>query len=182
MALTVTPGGASDDALLTLAAFKTYCAARGYVLTSYTDPQMEQSIRLGTVWVEGVGFISDRLPTRWPGVKAAATQRRVFPRSGATEVDGSAIDDSTIPAAVEDAVAEAAFYDLGNPGVLHTQITPSEAIKQEKVGPLSTTYHDPQGAGALRAMLTSVEDLLAPILIPDLTGPGMYMQSIGKNT
>lgn len=182
MALTVTPGGASDDALITLADFQSYCASMGHDLTDYTDTQQEQAIRGGTIWVEGVGAISDRLPTRWPGVKASATQRRVWPRAGATEVDGTAIAVDTIPAAVQEAVAEAAFYDLGNPGVLHAQITPAEAIKQEKIGPLSTTYHDPQAAGDLRAMLTVVDDLLSAILIPDLKGPGLYLQSIGKNT
>jgi len=182
MALTVTPSGAADDAMLTLAAFQSYCSAHGHDLTDYTDTQQEQSIRGGTIWVEGIGAISDRLPTRWPGVKASATQRRVWPRSGAKEVDGTAIASDTIPAAVQDAVAEAAFYDLGNPGVLHTRITPSEAVKQEKVGPLSTTYHDPQSVGDLRAMLTVVDDLLSVILIPDPKGPGLYFQSVGKNT
>jgi len=182
MALTVTPGGASDDALITLANFQTYCASMGHVLTDYTDTQQEQAIRGGTSWVEGVGAISDRLPTRWPGVKTSATQRRTWPRSGATEVDGTAIASDIIPAAVQDAVAEAAFYALGNPGVLHTQITPAEAVKQEKVGPLSVTYHDPKGASDLRAMLTVVDDLLSAILIPDLKGPGLYFQSVGRNT
>lgn len=182
MALTITPGGASDDALVTLAVFQSYCAAMGHDLTDYTEPQQEQAIRGGTIWVEGIGAISDRLPTRWPGVKASATQRRTWPRSGATEVDGTAIAGDTIPAAVQDAVCEAAFYDLDNPGVLHTQITPAEAVKQEKVGPLSITYQDPQAAGDLRAMLSVVDDLLSAILIPDLKGPGLYLQSIGKVT
>lgn len=180
MALTVTPGGASDDALVTLAAFQTYCAARGYYLDSYVDTEQEQSIRKATVWVEGIGGRTERLATRWPGKKASATQRRTWPRSGAKDVDGLAIDDATIPAAIEDAVCEAAFYDLGNPGVLHAVVTPTEVVKQEKVGPLSVTYADGKTSDDARPMLTVVKDLLAGILIPDLVGPRSYMQSIGK--
>lgn len=184
MVLTVTPGGASDDALVDLADFQAYCSARGYDLDSYSDADQEQAIRRATVWVEGVGGPTTDLPSRWPGKKASAAQRRLWPRSGAKDVDGLAIDDDTIPAPIEDAVCEAAFYDLGNPGVLHSQITPSEVVKQEKVGPISTTYQDGSTGTAAdyRPMLTVVNDLLSAILIPDLKGPQLYMQSIGRRT
>lgn len=179
MALTVTPGGASDDALVTLDTFQTYCTAHGYDLDDYATTQQEQAIRRGTVWVEGMAARTDRLATRWPGVKANGTQRREWPRSGATQVDGTAISDDVIPAAVEDAVCEVAFYDLGNPDVLYTAITPTEVVTQEKVGPISVTYADGRIADDARPMLTMVKDLLAPILVPDLSGPRSYMQSIG---
>lgn len=185
MALTVTPGGASDDALLTLAAFKVYADARNWDYSAFDDDtKIEPAIRVGTVFVEGVGGPTADLPSRWPGKKASATQRRLWPRSGAKDVDGLAIDASTIPAAVADAVAEAAWYELNNPGTLHAKITPSEVVKQEKVGPLSVTYQDGSTGTAwdYRPMLTAINDLLAAILIPDLKGPSLYMASIGRGT
>jgi hypothetical protein len=185
MALTVTPGGASDDALLSLAAFKAYADARNWDYSGFDDAtEIEPAIRIGTVFVEGVGGPTADLPSRWPGTKASATQRRLWPRAGATDVDGLAIGSTTIPAPVEDAVAEAAWYELNNPGVLHAKITPSEVVKQEKVGPLSVTYQDGSTGTAwdYRPMLTVIADLLAAILIPDLKGPSLYMASIGRST
>lgn len=183
MALTVTPGGASDDAMLTLTAFKAYADAWGWDYSAFDDEDdIEPSIRRGTVFVEGIGGPTETLPTRWPGKKASASQRRLWPRVGATDVDGLAIDSATIPTAIADAVAEAAWYDMNNPDVLHSRITPSEVVTQEKVGPLSVTYRDGSTAADFRPALTAISDLLAAILIPDLTGPKLYMQSIGRST
>jgi hypothetical protein len=182
MALTVTPGGASDDAMLTLSGFKAYADARNWDYSGFDDTTaIEPAIRVGTVFVEGVGGPTAGLSSRWPGKKASASQRRIWPRTGAKDVDGLAIDADTIPASVEGAVAEAAWYELNNAGTLHAQINPSEVVKQEKVGPLSVTYQDGSTGTAwdYRPMLTVINDLLAPILIHELKGPSLYMQSIG---
>lgn len=180
MTLTVTPGGASDDALVSLTDFQSYCDARGHDYSPYSTDQQEQAIRRATVWIEGVGGPTQDLPKRWPGRRASATQRRQWPRTGAKDVDGLMIPDDAIPAAIQDAVCETAFYDLENPDVLHSQVTPTDVVKQEKIGPISVTYADGSKPADFRPMLTVVNDLLASILIPDLTGPSLYMQSVGK--
>lgn len=182
MTLTVTPGGASDDALVTLAAFKAYADARGWDYSAMNDTaDLEPAIRRGTVWVEGMGGPTDRLPKRWPGVKASATQRREWPRSGAVYTDGTAISSTVIPPQVEDAVCEAAWFDLNNAGELFATVTPSGVVKSESVGSagVKVEYRDGGDVQAARVMLTSVRDLLAPILIPDLKGPSLYMRSLG---
>jgi len=180
VALTVTPGGASDDALGTLAAFKAYHDARGNDYSAYSDTAIEQSIRRGTVWVEGLGArTKGRVGSRWPGARASATQRREWPRSGALRVDGTAIASSTIPAEVEEAVFEAAFYDLGNSGLLHATVTPAEIATSEAVGPIKVSYATAEQHHAARVMLTVVDDLLSSILIPEPKGPFLYMQGIG---
>lgn len=182
MALTVTPGGASDDALLSLAAFQAYCDARGYDYSSFSTTAQEQSIRKGTVWVEGVGGPTERLPTRWPGAKTSSTQRREWPRTGAAYVDGTSISSTVVPAQVEDAVAEAAWYDLNNAGELFAVLAPSDVVKSESVGGagVRVEYRDGADVQAGRKMLTVVRDLLAPVLVPDLAGPRLYMQGIGR--
>ena len=182
MTLTVTPGGASDDALVSLADFKTYADARGFDYSAMDDTtDIEPAIRRGTVWVEGVGGPSDRLPKRWPGVRAAATQRREWPRSGAAFTDGTAISASVVPAQVADAVCEAAWFDLNNAGQLFATITPTDVVKSESVGGagVKVEYRDGGDVQAARVMLTSVRDLLASILIPDLKGPSLWMGSVG---
>ena len=182
MALTVTPGGASDDALATLAEFKAYADARGWDYSAMDDTtDLEPAIRRGTVWVEGVGGPTERLPKRWPGGKASATQRREWPRSGAVYTDGSAISSTVIPAQVVDAVCEAAWFDINNAGQLFATVTPSGVVKSESVGSagVKAEYRDGGDVQAARVMLTSVRDLLAPVLIPDLKGPALWMGSIG---
>jgi len=182
MTLTVTPGGASDDSLVTLAVFQAYCAARGHDLADYTDTQQEQSIRRGTVWVEGLGARTrGKIGNRWPGQRTTSTQRREWPRSGAVRVDGTAIPGATIPADVADAVCEAAFYDLTNAGLLHQTVTPAEIVTSEAVGPLKVSYATPEQHHAARVMLTVVDDLLQSILIPEPKGPFLYLQGIGPS-
>ncbi len=92
------------------------------------------------------------------------------------------IDSTVIPAPVEDAICEAAFFDLGNPGVLHSQITPSEVVKSAGAGPAKVTFQDPQTERDARPMLTVISDLLAGLLVPDLKGPSLYMRSVGSLT
>lgn len=181
MVLAVTPGGANDDALLTLAAFKAYADARGMDYSGSIDTEVEQAIRRATTWVEGLGGPTARLATRWPGIRADPDQRRVWPRSGAAYIDGTGIASDIIPAPVEEAVAEAAFYDLINPGVLHSKITPGDAIKSASAGPAKVEYFGPgDDAMNLRPMLTAVTDLLAGLLTPDLDGPHFMFRAVGS--
>jgi hypothetical protein len=87
MALTVTPGGDSDDSMLSLADFELHCAKFGHDVSSYTDAAKEVALRKMTLWVEGLGTRSDTRSYSWPGVRATATQARVWPRAGATRPD-----------------------------------------------------------------------------------------------
>lgn len=183
MALTVTPGGASDDSLVTLATFQAYCDDHGYSLDDYDDTEQEQSARRATAFIEGVGGQTDTLPLRWPGKRASATQRRIWPRSGARFADGVAIDSTTIPAAVQEAVCEAIYYDLTNPGILHATIVPTDVIKSESVSVsgVKVEYRDGlSNLNAARTMLTVVYDLLSDILVPDLKGPHLFMSAVGR--
>jgi len=183
MPLTITPGGASDDALVSLVDFKAYADARGWDYSAMDDAaEIEPAIRRGTVWVEGVGGPTERLPKRWPGVRASASQRREWPRSGAVFTDGTAISASTIPTQVADAVSEAAWFDLNNAGILFATVTPTDVVKSESVGGagVKVEYRDGGDVQAARVMLTSVRDLLASILVPDLKGPSLWMGSVGK--
>lgn len=165
MALTVTPGGASDDALLTLAAWKTYAAAQGWTYSGvYTDAQIEASIRRGTVYVEGLGAPSRSGGVRWPGERATSTQRRVWPRTGATYLDGTVIASDVIPGQVGDAVAEAAWYDLNNAGKLQGSVV--SGLKSAGAGPARVEFMEGASADDMRSRLAVVSDLLADILRP----------------
>lgn len=170
MALTVTPGGVSDDALVSLADFQAYCSARGYSLLGVVDATQEQSIRLATVWVEGMGH-REKGGTRWPGKRTSDTQRRLFPRTGATYRDGTAIAADIIPACVADAVCEAAAFDLTNPGALTGSLNLSEVVTSAGAGPAKVTFRDAKTEREARTMIQSVSDLLADLLLPETYRP-----------
>ena len=75
----------------------------------------------------------------------------------------------------------AAFYDLKNPGILHSQITPSDVVKSASAGPTKVEFFGSDGDNMnLRPMLTLVIDLLSGILIPDLDGPFFMFRAVGS--
>ncbi|MFY0681896.1 MAG: hypothetical protein JXR13_15105 [Thalassovita sp.] len=180
MAVTFTPGGANDDALTTLVFFQSHCASLGRDLSAHDESAQEQAIRRGTVWVEGLGARSKELATRWPGKKASSAQRRQFPRAGGAYVDGTPLDPETVPAAVQEAVCEAAYFHLIKPGVLDAAISLASQVSARKLGPLSQTF---EGAGSVedvRTVLTTVEDLLAPIFVRPVSGGQVWLGAIGS--
>lgn len=182
MALTVTPGGASDDSLLSLADFETICADYGMVSTA-SDEAKEQSLRRMTIWVEGLGSRGRTVSYRWPGTRTSATQSRVFPRTGATRGDGSAIDNSAIPTEVELAVAHATVYDLANPGVLQAAVSnPAELyLKSWKLGEMEEHYavDYTQPWESNRPILPIVLDILSEILVLERAGKSSNLFTAG---
>lgn len=181
MALVVTPGGAVDDSLATLAELAAYAAAFGHDISAFSEAEKEVSLRRMTLWVEGLGSRSQTNQYAWPGRRATATQARVFPRIGATLADGTAVDDETIPRAVVYAVCEAAVYDLNNPGKLTgATIRPSDNVKKEEIGDLKFEYFEPSSWTDNRTLLTTVQDLLSEILVPERKGCQSLMFAAGR--
>lgn len=159
MALTVTPGGPADDSLVDRATFESYCDLMGFDYSAFTEDQRDTALRRGTIYVEGL--------SSWPGQRATTTQRRLFPRSGLLDADGLAYPSDTVPPPVQDAVCEAAFFDLGSPGVLNKALDASAKKVLTKVDKISWTLVGADGDRGLRVELTAVTDLLRPIMIGD---------------
>ncbi len=162
MALTVTPGGANDDSLISLADAKSYWNDNGfdYTTPAYTDAKMEESLRRATVWVEGT------YRARWPGVKTNGRgQSRDWPRSSAADIDGTTIDSATVPAEIEGSVAEAAAFDLANTGKLHKTFTAAEQRVLTEVRGVKWTVTGEKGKGAYKITLQVVDDLLSGIVL-----------------
>lgn len=177
MALTVTPGGPTDDSLVTLAYFTAYCESRGYVLVSDTASQ-EAHCRKGTVFIEGLGGPTSRLASRWPGQRTNATQRRVWPRTGASLTDGTAIDPVTIPLQIQDAVCEAAWADHNKPGILSGALVLAQSLKSAGAGPAKVEFFGATEIADMRPTVTACMDLLAEVLIPDVAGPFFGMMVV----
>lgn len=90
-----------------------------------------------------------------------------WPRTGATDSEGSEIPDDEVPVEVEHATYEAALLELLNPGSLSPIFDPSQLITKEKVGPVETTYSDPTGDGKNppnRPVVPIIDDILAGLI------------------
>lgn len=149
MSLTITPGGASDDAYISLAAYKAYCDARGYSYPA-DDDTIERGIRRATQWVDNT------YGQRFIGCAATVTQALEWPRSYAL-YRGAYLDDETIPTQIEQATAEAAKREIATPGTLSPDRKRGGKIKRVKAGSAEVEFADGATADTL---YTIVDGLL----------------------
>lgn len=161
MALTVTPGGASDDSYITLAAAKAYWDSVGYDYSGSTDDEIEQALRRATQWIDGV------YGQRFIGTPATVTQALEWPRADA-EWRGEEIDNTIIPTKVANATAEAARREIATPGSLSPDLKRGGYIRRVAAGsaevefapnaPAQTTFSIIDGilAGLVSSAATSL--------------------------
>lgn len=180
MALTFTPGGETDDTLVSLVTFKTHCANFGRNYAEFDDPYLEIALRKATLWVEGLGSRTDTRRTLWPGTRTSSTQSRIWPRSGAKYIDNSPISSDAIPEGVTIAVCEAAYFILTDSEGLFENVIQSQTAKRKKIGPMEIEYFGSDSMDAVRKTLGIVEDALSQILIPEIKGRHLSFNVIGN--
>ena len=116
----------------------------------------------------------------FPGIPTGGrAQDREWPRTGASDGYGKAIDANTVPVEVENATYAAALRELATPNSLAPDFTASALVSEEAVGPLKVKYADMQKTGDMgtpnRPMLPEVDEILAPILMVVSTSLGVAM-------
>lgn len=134
MAIEIEDGTAKADAeaYISVADADAYFTARGNTAWGALDTSAkEQALRKAADYMEGA------YAQRWKGVKYTEAQALSWPRSGAYQ-DGFLIDADTVPVAVQRANAELAVRASAD-DLLADQ---EPRIKQETIGPISTTYAD----------------------------------------
>jgi hypothetical protein len=163
MALTVENGTglANADALVSLAAFKSYCDALGLSYAAYTDTQLEQAIRRASLYLTN-GF-------RWKGYpvkpRGAGNQALSWPRYDVTDEYGYSVDYASVPAEVANAACEIALREAETPGIMTPDYTPGERVKSERIGPVSFEYDmSVAGAESTRPVLLKVTDMIGKFL------------------
>jgi hypothetical protein len=165
MTLTVEDGtGLSDaESYLSVATFKAYCDARGYVYTGKSDAEIEQALRRGTAWLDGKygpSFTGEQVN----GVDQALE----WPREDATDARGRDLPDDAVPRQIASADAEAAWRELVAPNSLSPDTVLAERIKRsrKKVGDLEKEieYADATGTDASRPVVSAVDDILASLI------------------
>lgn len=152
--------GYSDDT-----AFTAWLAANGHTLPG-GSPTAAVLRQRGAVYIDGTyGLRFSGTPT------GGAAQERAWPRTGATDRWGNALDANTVPTRVVEASFEAAWAEASSPGSLSASGSTAARVKREKVeGAVEVEYQSSSGATGLLAdltpMITTVEGILAPLLVP----------------
>lgn len=155
--------GYGDDA-----GFTAYMTAAGYVVPAGTISAARQR---GSVYVDGT------YAARFPGVPTGGVdQEREWPRTGAEDFYGNAIDPSAVPQRVINASYEAALIELQNPGSLSVTFDPAQRVKRQKVDTIEREFFDP-AAGSFFAPNAPVSSIIEGILMP-LIGPVVAMPAI----
>lgn len=138
-----------------------YHLARGNTAWAALTSDQKDATRLrGSVYIDG------RYALKFPGTKTGGrAQERAWPRTGAEDWEGAAIDPSVVPLEIEQASYEAALIEATTPGSLSPTISASGLVRSETVGPISTEYFEPKGGVIdLRPMVTLIDGILAPII------------------
>jgi len=165
MVLTVEDGTGLSGAngFLSVAEYKAHSDDRGVAYSQYADSLIEQAIVRST----------DHLSVRWPwaGYKLkergspAGEQALAFPRSNLTDEKGYSVANNIVPREIKKATAEIVHLELATPGSMSPVYIPSERVKSEKVGPISTEFDlSRTDAASVIPILTVVQDLVAPFL------------------
>lgn len=172
MALDATVGGASADSYGTLAEFKAYADATGFIYTSvYTDDAIEVAMR------KAAHYLDRAYRRRWKGFRSDRDQSLAWPRTsnadlpvnfltpsftvGVIDEDGYEIATNIVPRQVKEAQYEAAILSLQNVDLL-PRLQRGNAVesKSVKAGPVSTetTY---RSDAPVRDRFLAIEGLLA---------------------
>lgn len=173
MALVVEDGTglANADSYVSLTDAAAYATARGLTWTG-TDAEKEVALRVAT------SFIDANYRGRFSGRRLRGyAQALEWPRSYAyTALDPpEAIASDAVPREVVAATVEVASRERANPGSMSPDVTTSQIIKKVSVeGAVSVEYADPGGAYDQGVVITSLDGILAPILVAAAGAPGLF--------
>jgi hypothetical protein len=173
MALTVEDGTGltNADALIEVTDVDTYHANFGNATWTGADADKETAIRRASAYLTN--------SFTWQGHKVnGRSQALSWPRTGVIDEDGYAVPSDAVPGEIEDACAELALRELVTPGTLTPDVTPSDAVKREKIGQLEVEYSNPATNPSMsRPIISIVNDLVGPLLASGGFGSGLVGSS-----
>lgn len=154
-------GLADANAYASVAEVTAYATDRGLAFTGSQSAQEAAIIR-------ATSYLDARYGSRFNGERLRLRlQALVWPRSQATDTDGSLIDGLTVPREIKAATAEAAIRELATPGGLAPDLERGGAVKSLQAGSVEIVYAD--GATPLTVM-QGIDNALAGILPPARVG------------
>jgi hypothetical protein len=163
-------GVAGANSYIGDAEFTAYADARLYSYGADADAIASALIR-ATAWVDAT------YRGRFPGVRSNATQALQWPRKAGSYYYGVFVQDrwtttvsdsegvpiavDAIPQALKNAVAEAAYREIGSPGSLAPDLERGGAIQSIQAGSVEIVY---SGTAPARTTFTAIDGILASIL------------------
>lgn len=173
MTLITTPGNAASDSYASLVDALAYHASRGNAAwAAASDTDREPALRRATVWLDA------SYRDRWPGLRVyRRLQALEWPRSAVFDRDGWAVDYTTIPPEITQATCEAALRELATPGSLSPDYVASQQVAATSAGPVSVTFRDVGGVGAVLPILTVVDAILGRLIMGLARGNAILVRS-----
>jgi hypothetical protein len=162
IAIVATVGGASANSFVTLAEADAYLETR--LNASAWNDEEEDDVKMQAL-CEATRELS---AIQWQGNRADSSQALSWPRSGATNPDGTSSSEQyaidVIPQRLKDATCELAleFLRAGTTDVASAGAT--DGIKQKTTGPLTTVYADPSQRAQGLARYPRVMQSISPLL------------------
>lgn len=162
MAFTVEDGTglANANSLCSVADAVAYWTERGgptgEAFTGATQAEQE------TALVRASDYVRNQSRYRWYGTKNSYAQRMPWPRTGASERDGTTVPDNVVPWQVKEAVSYLAGVGIDPTAVtLEPDLERGGRVTSERIDVLSFTYADDAPAGTV---YSTVDGILAPLL------------------
>lgn len=166
----------------TVAAADAYHLARANAAWTGDDTAKQAALLRASVYIDGRYrklLASGTWQSLFPGVKTEGRgQAREWPRTGAEDYEGHAIEPDQVPVEVENATFEAALRELASPGSLSPDFVAAQTIKREKVGPLETEFAVGNGAdaaGSVRPVISTIDEMIAPVLVARYALPAVFV-------
>lgn len=124
-------------------------------------------------------MVGDVPISRFPGQPTDPTQAEQWPRTNATDTYGNVLADDAVPAPVERAAYEAAFYEDQNPGGLNDTVRADQTVVREKFGSVEFQYAEGRskaaGMTSTAPVIPVVMTHLAPVLLGGANAYGVTM-------
>jgi len=129
----------------------------------------QAALLVASEWIDG------KYRASFPGLKVGQRdQVREWPRQGAQDRDGYAIDPDVVPEEVERATYEAALRQLTAPGSLTVDVTLATAIKEVAVeGAVSVKYAGGSGIYDYQLSIPAADRAIAPVLTGQTAASGL---------
>lgn len=164
MSLTVEDGtGLADaDAFVSLEDCDTYCTAHG--LTAWTgEPSSPADLKEAAIR-RATAYLSNSFT--WKGSRLnGRAQALAWPRSDVEDEEGETVASDEVPVEVVSACCEIASRELATPGFMTPDVTLTDRVKREKIGPIETEYATtPLTAEAAKPIVSLVTDLIGGLL------------------
>ena len=164
MTLTVEDGTglAGADAFVSLADCTTYCTAHG--LTDWTgQPSSPPDLKEAAIR-RATSHLSNAFT--WKGYRLnGRSQALAWPRAGVRDQEGEDVASDEVPVEIVQACCEIAARELTTPGFMTPDVTLTDRVKREKVGPIETEYAaTPLTAEAAKPIVSLVNDLIGGLL------------------